>query len=58
MTMNPMNVEQRGEGGAGHGAVFDRVAVPVALGPDRQGDEQQSHRRAGDGGRPGEEVIV
>jgi drug/metabolite transporter, DME family len=51
-------VDQRGEGGAGHRAVFDRVAVPVALGLYRQGDEQQSDQRAGDGGRPGEEVIV
>ena len=51
-------VEQRGEGGPGYGAVFDRVAVPVALGLDRQGDEQQPHQRTGDRGRPGEEVIV
>jgi DME family drug/metabolite transporter len=51
-------VDQRGEGGAGHGPVFDRVTVPVALGLDRQGDKQQSDQRAGDGGRPGEEVIV
>jgi DME family drug/metabolite transporter len=35
-----------------------RVTVPVALGLDRQGDKQQSDQRAGDGGRPGEEVIV
>jgi DME family drug/metabolite transporter len=34
-------VEQGGKGGASHGAVFDRVAVPVALGLDRQSDEQQ-----------------
>ena len=51
-------VDQRGEGGAGHGPAFDRVAVPVALGLDRQGDEQQPDQRAGDSGRPGEEVIV
>jgi len=31
---------------------------PVALGLDRQSDEQQSHQRTGDRGRPGEEVIV
>jgi drug/metabolite transporter, DME family len=51
-------VDQRDEGGAGHGAVFDGVAVPVAFGLDRQRDEQQPDQRSGDGGRPGEEVVV
>jgi DME family drug/metabolite transporter len=51
-------VDQRDEGGTGHGTVFDRVAVPVALGLDRQGHEQQPDQRASDRGRPGEEVIV
>jgi DME family drug/metabolite transporter len=51
-------VEQRGEGGAGHGPVLDRALVPVAFGLNREGHEQQadqgtSHRR-----RAGEEVVV
>ncbi|MBV9793131.1 MAG: DMT family transporter [Actinobacteria bacterium] len=51
-------VEERGEGGAGHRPVLDRALVPVALGLDRQGHEQQADEGTGHGRRAREEVVV
>ena len=51
-------VEQRGEGGAGHGPVLDRALVPVAFGLNREGHEQQADQGTGHRRRAGEEVVV
>jgi hypothetical protein len=38
--------------------MLDGVPVPVVLGLNRKGHEQQADEGAGDGGRAGEEVVV
>jgi DME family drug/metabolite transporter len=51
-------VHQRGERGPGDGLMLDGAPVPVTLGLDRQGHEQQAHESARDGRRAGEEVVI